>query len=337
MASVCQRLLLAAGALTLSLCSCYLLFPFDVQRAGDDAALDGALSDVLPDRPAQDTALGDILPPDILLPDILPTDLLPPGAKLIPYPDRKLSPGVGSTHFNDVWDLTACSSLRQVTGCDLELRCTVDLSGVTTAGQDNQMWTEVGLREQGAKDFNPGLYQVQPGGKGVWLLAWAVDLQPDPTAFNTNDNIVIQSSGGLGQGQYDIRDCSKPAIGPSSKTTAGFGFRFDRDDADAAHKAHPLAAKSKSYDTGGVYTARLCFRSFSATSGAVCGQVNGLSQGLNVSTKSGTMPDFYPAGVSFAGDMTAMQVFVGFARHNSGAGVVELRDLRVVGCPAASP
>lgn len=245
------------------------------------------------------------------------------------YPSMTFRPGASSTHFDDEWDLTACAAVRAATGCDLVLDATIDLSGSTEL---YDLWVEVGIRQTGGEDFNPDTSNTQPGGLGAWLVSQILDLSADPTAFNANDWIGTQTASSLGPEEYDVPDCASPKVVGTIGTSDFFGFEFDRDGADPAHTQHPLAKAKGTYETGGLYKARLCYRSADALSGTLCHTVNGVAPGFYTSSDTSGMPQIYPAGLGFTGDMTRMQVFVGYYSSGADTGQVVVSGLRVEGC-----
>ena len=86
--------------------------------------------------------------------------------------------GYQAGHEADVWDLNAC---------DATLSYTVDLSGVTQTAPWATSYTEVGLREFGAGDFNPGPFNAYQGGKGGWMTSLVGDLTPSPATQSLMD------------------------------------------------------------------------------------------------------------------------------------------------------
>lgn len=315
----------AAFALVLLLLGCHLALPLeapvpDAARPPPELGVDDIPTAPPDANTAPDRGAVDLSPP---------ADLLPSGVIVKTYNTITLKPGVASSHFPDLWDLTVCQAARQALGCDLVVRYAVDLAGVTVAGTGNEMWTEVGLREEGEPDFNPD-------GNGGWLVSFAVNLTSAPDTVDNNDRHTAQSTGGLGEYEYDVHDCTGPAATApvkDSNPVSTIGFWFDRDGTSAAHASHPLAGDGATYNTKGRYDVRLCFRADGPTSGTLCHTVNGVAPGFYTTSPSSGVPDIYPAGLSFAGEMDDMQVFVGFAAAGSGAGVVVLDNIEVTGCP----
>jgi len=302
------------------LLGCHALLP--LSPPGADSGRDISVNDGPPSSADGSTADAAVTDASHL------SDLLPPGVVIQTYGKKTLTAGDTSSHFPDIWDLTDCQVGRQAFGCDLELNYTVDLSGVTAAKQDEEIWITVGIREEGEPDFTPN-------NKGGWMVSFAVNLDSDPTKLDKNDRHTAQSVVDVGENDYDVHDCNNPTIGTpvkQSSPSGSFGFWFDRDGADAAHTAHPLAGDGTTYNTKGLYKITLCYRATGNTSGTLCHRVNGVSPGFYTKSPSNQVPDIYPAGVSFAGQMHDMQVFVGFAVMPGGKGTVVLDNFEVKGC-----
>jgi hypothetical protein len=225
----------------------------------------------------------------------------------------------GSGNFSDVWDLTQC---------DLTLSYTLDMSDIQTAG-----WavTEVGLREVGGSNIDPNL-------QGGWMQSNYIGEFNDPNDQDLNDFHFLSKHGWSLQ-QYD-------AIDPDNLRTpywsgANYGFWFDRDGVDPWQDDDPSTPSpggsgvpwgvgdGVTYNTGGVYEIVITYHLFDLTTGTMFATINGVQQGLYIGGGKDAEPEFYPAGRTFTGDMTQMQVFYG---RGGGGGTVIISDITVNGC-----
>ena len=216
-------------------------------------------------------------------------------------------------------------------------------------------WTtyvEVGLRGEGAGDFNPGqeagyfnLYQGRCGGwmvsdSDVWTDSDGYTEQgnDDPDSIvDLDDKHALQASGGRGEGDYDVL-LSDPdtVLNPPIGSFSNYGIWFDRDGYDPWQDNDPATPPPsgstvpwsqqdgrKTYNTGGVYRIQITYHAIDDGLGAMFATVNGdpygtvepedpdvpVPQGF-VRNSDGTY-QYYPAGLSFKGDMKHMQVFAG--------------------------
>jgi hypothetical protein len=243
------------------------------------------------------------------------------GATTFNYGDVTLSGGFQSGHFLQVWDLTAC---------DLTISFTYDANGlVDDFGGDAHAWAELGVREVGYGDFNP-TFGVE--GAGVWLATdyhWATDtFDPDPPGSPTldlDDKLILQKAGGHGEADYNL---------PSQPPNPGANHRvwYDRDGVDQWQAQNPLAVDGGTYNTGGRYDVVITLHGDSTTSGTAYMTVNGLDQGFETDGNWNTM-ELSPAGMTFSGTMTAMQVFYGIFGYGAIHGVV-FENVTVEGCLA---
>ena len=230
----------------------------------------------------------------------------------------------GTTHsgsFDDVWDLTACPLL---------LAARVDMTGmVDDFGADAHAWSQLGLRQKGYGNFNP-TWGVE--GAGVWLTTdydWTQDtFDPDPLQ-DLDDKMILQKAGGHDEGDYNI-----PASPPNP--WANYGVWFDRDGVDPTQAGMWGAADGQTYNTEGTYDVLIGLHATDATSGFAFMVVNGVVQGFYVPNWHDGPPDLYPAGMTFTGDMTQMQVFYGLygygAEHS-----ISFEHIAVVGCRYEEP
>ena len=145
-------------------------------------------------------------------------------------------------HFNDVWNLT---------GGDLQLSYRINLTGVQASATPYLNYAEVGIRQVGAGDFNPGPWDTYQGGAGGWMVSNVASVVPNNASLNDNDNHGLQASGNRGWADYD-------ATGPNTivapfGTPDNYGMWFDRDGVDATQAGQWDMTDGKIYNTGGVY------------------------------------------------------------------------------------
>jgi PKD repeat protein len=254
------------------------------------------------------------------------------------YPDITLTPPgvwtVMSTHYGDVWDLTKG---------DLMLSYTIDMSNVAQPMAWDTSYTEVGLRTEGASDFNPGPFGVYQGGCGGWMTSLYGDLTPSPTILSLFDKHNLGASGGEGEGDYD---CLVPGtVTAPFGSGSNHGIWFDRDGVDPWQDDDPLTPppggssvswgshNGLTYNTGGIYQIVIQYHAINANLGSMFATVNGQPTGFYLGGYHDGVPDYYPAGLSFKGDMTRMQVFEGIIAPGSGAvyGYTVIHNLIVIG------
>lgn len=236
------------------------------------------------------------------------------------YDDITLSGGFQSGHFPQVWDLIAC---------DLVISFTYDANGlVDDFGGSAHAWSELGLRTVGYGDFNP-TWMVE--GAGVWLATdydWAANtFDPDPPGSPTldlDDKLILQKAGGHGEGDYNL-----PSTPPNP--WANHAVWFDRDGVDQWQAQMWGAIDGVTYNTGGTYDVVITLHATSDTTGEAYMTINGEPQGFYVPNWHSGPADLYPAGMTFTGDMTKMQVFYGLygygAMHS-----VDFKNITVTGC-----
>jgi hypothetical protein len=250
---------------------------------------------------------------------LIPSAAVADGPVTIDYDDISLSGGFQAGHFPEVWDLTAC---------DLVLSFTYDANGlVDDFGVSAHAWAEFGVREYGYGDFNP-TWLVE--GAGVWLATdyhWAAHtFDPDPPGspiLDLDDKLILQKAGGHGEGDYNL-----PA--PPPIPGANQRIWFDRDGVDQWQAQNPLAVDGGTYSTGGAYEVVITLHADTATSGTAYMTVNGLYQGFETDGNWNTM-ELSPAGMTFTGDMTQMQVFYGLYGYGATHSVA-FTDITVTGC-----
>ncbi|HEC23587.1 MAG TPA: hypothetical protein ENI95_11810 [Chloroflexi bacterium] len=245
----------------------------------------------------------------------------PPGGETtLDYGNVALSGGFESGNFDEVWDLTAC---------DMEIRATLDMTGmVDDFGGDAHAWGEFGIRAVGYGNFNP---TWMSDGAGVWITTdydWTLNtFDPDPPGSPTldlDDKLILQRGGGWDESYYNL---------PSSPPNpwANHGIWYDRDGVDPWQAVMWGAVDGGTYNTGGLYDVVLSLHANSATEGTAYLTINGVQQGFYDPGWHDGPPELYPAGMTFTGDMTQMQVFYGLygygATHTLG-----LNGITVTGC-----
>jgi len=256
------------------------------------------------------------------------------------YPDQTLTPPgvwtVVSTHYSDVWDLTKG---------DLTLSYTIDMTHVAQPAAWATSYTEVGLRTEGASDFNPGPFGVYQGGCGGWMASLYGDLTPSPNTLSLFEKHNLGASGGQGEGDYD---CLLPvSTGNTTKfgSSSNYGIWFDRDGVDPWQDDDPNTPSpggsavpwgshnGQTYNTGGIYQIVIQYHAITANLGSMFATVNGIPTGFYLGGYHGGEPDYYPAGLSFKGDMARMQIFEGIIAPGSSAqyGYTVVHNLIVTG------
>jgi hypothetical protein len=243
--------------------------------------------------------------------------LIPSGANAdVPetkdYGDVTLSGGFQAGHFPEVWNLT---------GCDLVLSFTYDANGlVDDFGGGAHAWAELGVREYGYGDFNP-TWDVE--GAGVWLATdydWTANtFDPDPEGSPTldlDDKLILQKAGGHGEGDYNL-----PSTPPNP--WANHRVWWDRDGVDPWQN-------DETANTGGIYEIVISLHATSPTSGEAYMTIRDLDQGFETDGNWNTI-ELCPAGMTFTGDMTQMQVFYGLYGYGATHSVV-FKDITATGC-----
>lgn len=235
------------------------------------------------------------------------------------YGNVTLSGGFQKGHFCDVWDLTAS---------DLVISFTYDANGlVDDFGGGAHAWAELGARAVGYGDFNPTWMAEKAG---VWLATdydWTVNTfdadPPGAPTLDIDDKLILQKGGGWDESKYNL-----PLIPPDPWTN--YGIWFDRDGVDPWQATYWGCIDGGTYNTGGRYAVVITLHATSATSGTAYMTVNGVSQGFWVSGWKNAQPEIYPAGMTFTGDMTCMQVFYGLYGYGATHTVV-FEDITVTG------
>jgi hypothetical protein len=245
----------------------------------------------------------------------------PAGAILLEYGDVNLSGGFQAGNFSEIWDLTKA---------DMTISFTLDMTGmVDDFGDEAHAWAQFGIRDTThSGNFNP-TWDVE--GAGVWLATdyhWAANtFDPDPAGSPTqdlDDKLMLQKAGGHGEADYNW-----PATPPNPG--ANHRFWFDRDGVDQWQATHPLAVDGGTYNTGGIYDIVLKLHATSALAGEAYMTINDLSQGFETNNDWQTM-ELAPAGMTFTGDMTQMQIFHGLYGYGDEAEhSVAFKDITIEG------
>ena len=237
------------------------------------------------------------------------------GQETVSLGDFSFTPGNQTGNHGTVYDLTKVN---------VSVSYEVDLSNVTKTNPELGPFLEVGLREVGAENFNPGVFGQHPGGKGGWMISAVGDLGTSSRQFDVDDKHNLQSAGDIDETKYDAVTQSL-VTDPFGTLTDSTGIYFDRDGAAAGEDATQA-------NTGGVYQIVVDFHAIDTTQGTMFATVNGLQQGFF----PGLAGDIEAAGVSFTGDMTQMQAFWGGLMAD-GTGTIALNDLTVTSTPVPEP
>ena len=231
------------------------------------------------------------------------------------YGDVTLNPSFEEGHFSDVWDLTQG---------DLTLTYTIDMTKVTQTSAGETPYTEVGLREVGAGDFNPGPFDTYQGGAGGWMTSLVGDLATNPANLDLDDKHNLSASGGRGEADYDVYALNPTTVLSPFGNHDTTGFWFDRDGVDPYQNTYAA-------NTGGTYDITLVYRAVNASLGTMIATING--NGVDDVNQKFRIDGNYTGatGLSFLGDMTQMQVFAGAWWADGAGGDVDLSDLTVTG------
>ena len=231
-----------------------------------------------------------------------------------------------SEHFMEVWDLTAC---------DMVISFTYNANGLVddeTSQWQDHAWAALGVHSPCYVDFNP---TWEAEGAGVWLATDYEEFQdlntfePDPEGSPTqdlDDKLILQKGGNWGEGSYNL---------PSTPSAPGNNHRvwFDRDGVDEWQDNSPLAVDGGTYNTQGTYEIVITLHATDNANGTAYMTINGLNQGFETNGDWNTM-ELTPAGMTFTGDMTKMQVFYGLYGYGATHSVA-FEDINVDGCLSA--
>ncbi|MBN2075059.1 MAG: PKD domain-containing protein, partial [Dehalococcoidales bacterium] len=314
----------------------------------------------------------------------------------ISYGDYSGSANWFSTHFADFFGGEETVPVWDLTQGDLVLNYTLDMSRITQPHglSDNltewEVYTgstekdpenypdsytpyiEMGLRGEGAGDFNPGPFGVYQGNCGGWMVSecddwvgyWDGDtFVGDGTVVqDLDDKHGLQASGGRSELDYDVLLSTPDTVDsipspypwyPSPKGVYGswenHGLWFDRDGVDEwqAVSWANSGENAGRINTAGIYNIEIRYHAIDANGngdktddglGVMFAAINGVQQGFYTTWVEGP-PQFYPVGLSFKGDMEHMQVFAGsWAGDPPGwdYGMVHLTNISVTGYPGVS-
>ena len=250
----------------------------------------------------------------------------------INYGSLTLNPSFQATNWLERWNLTQA---------DLTLSYTIDMRNITQPAAGATSYTEVGIRQYGAGNFNPGPWNTYQGGAGGWMTSLVGDLTPSPGTQSLHDKHNLGASGGRGEGDYDATD-PNTIIGPSG-TTANYGIWFDRDGVDPWQDDDPNTPapggsavpwgvqNGGTYNTNGIYNIVINYHAINSGLGTMFATLNGIPTGFWTAGHKNAQPEFYPAGLSFKGNMLDMQVFAGIWAPDNTYGPVHLNNLTVQG------
>jgi len=203
----------------------------------------------------------------------------------------------------NVGDQGLLSGPYDLTQESLVIKAQVDLTGL-----DDLFHT---IFKLGITDTNAPDYYMLAEGHGVWLATdhqwWKPgDFDPDPVGAPTldiDDKLILQrdSLNWNDESAYNL-----PGVPPVPGNN--HHIWFDRDGVDPWQALSPLAIDGATYNTGGIYDIELHLTATGATTGTAFLKVNGLWQGFETDGNWNTI-ELFPAGMTFTGDMTGMNVF----------------------------
>ncbi len=239
-----------------------------------------------------------------------------------------LTGGFQTGHFPDVWDLTSGN---------LTISFTYNATGlVDDYGGDAHAWAELGVRSVGYGDFNP-TWEIE--GAGVWLATdydWTpntFDPDPDSPILDLDDKLILQKAGGCGEGDYNMYEVDGEDVEFTPPNPwANYGIWFDRDGVDPWQATYWGAVDGGTYNTNGIYHVVITLHAVSDTEGVAYMTVNGVMQGFYEDGWKNAQPEFYPAGMTFTGDMKHLQVFYGLYGYGAVHTVI-FENITVTGVP----
>ena len=240
-----------------------------------------------------------------------------------------------SGHFPEIWDLTACDMTISFTYYANNLvDDDPDLNDPWGNGGDHA-WAQMGIRQIGYGDFNPtfgsegaGIWLAtdyhekwveDPPESGNWVQALHNTFELDPPGSPTldlDDKLILQKAGGHGEGDYNL---------PSAPPAPGNNHRvwWDRDGVDPWQNGATA-------NTNGIYNVVIKLHATTVTSGTAYMTIKGLDQGFETDGNWNTI-ELTPAGMTFTGDMTKMQVFYGLFGYGANHSV-SFNNISVNGC-----
>jgi len=292
-----------------------------VDEPGADASV---LDHARFDAGGQDRARTDVLLRDAVAtidsgrPDVGPVgvDAARSCATTLDLGSQNLTCGTAA-HASAVWDLTLG---------DLTLSFVYDARGAIDRPSGARTFGQCGVRQVGAADRTPA------AGSGVWVatdVEWRVGtLDPDPVdggpTLDIDDKLIVQKASGEEAEAYNL---PRPTGGNPGEN---HNFWFDRDGVDQWQDDSLLMVSGSNYNTGGIYQVQLALHATDATHGTANLTINGLVQGFETDGDWGTM-ELAPAGMTWSGDVTQLQVFFGLACQVV-ASTIALNDIAVTGC-----
>ena len=128
---------------------------------------------------------------------------------------------------------------------------------------------------------------------------------------------------------YDVY-CEANCVVSPFGSGSNYGIWFDRDGVD------PYQDDSAA-NTGGIYNIVISYHAVNSCLGTMFATVNGLTTGFDTTGGDGFNIDTDPAGLSFKGDMTQMQVFAGAWYTGGAGGNVLVSDITASGCVVPAP
>lgn len=223
------------------------------------------------------------------------------------YGNLALSRSSDSRHFADIWDLTEG---------DLTLSYTINMNAL----HREKARAEVGLRPVGDRDVDPNT--------GGWMNSSTMTYGPTPNEFAYEDKHYLLALYERDEKWYDVGPDG--TIGPIFSKDVSNGIWFDRDGIPDFLKKAGGIVEHGNWNTGGIYEIVITYHAINATLGTMFATVNGMQAGFYSNGWDWDGPDICPAGRSFTGDMTQMQVFAGFATgYTAPYGTAQISDLRV--------
>ena len=214
----------------------------------------------------------------------------------------------GSTWLDNkdqAWDLTRC---------DLKLSYTLDMSKYYPEWK-NTDWSMVGI------------------GSGAWV--WMTSGAPaaaitNPDLNDIDDKLHLGSiPNKLDESDYDVLFPHRIVDSPIGDPWSNYGIWFDRDGVSKGQSKFWGLESGKTYNTGGIYKVELRYHAISPNLGTVFSTVNGVQSGF-YDVWENTAPDYFPAGMSFSGDLSHVRIFASLWGDN-----VELADIEASGCLAS--
>jgi hypothetical protein len=230
-------------------------------------------------------------------------------------------PTFSATHFEPIWDLTAG---------DLVLSYSIDMSEIGQVNAYDTPYVQVGLRQVGADDFNPGPWDTYQGGAGGWMNSLVGDLATDPDNLDLDDKHNLGASGGRGESDYDVYASDPLTVLAPFGNFDSKGFWFDRDGVDPWQS-------TEAANTGGTYDIEITYRAIDAALGTMIAKINGNGEDWVIQQFKSDGEYTGAAGLSFKGDMKNMQVFTGAWWAEGSSGNVYLSDITVQGTLVPEP